>query len=261
MNEEKKYEQIQSYLSGTLTEPEHSSFEQELANSSTLQEEMDLHLLSNDAIDLVVEDDLRAELNNLAQQNKQKKNENQGGRVVSMRRRIYTLSIAASILLVIGFFTATFQASKYDNDSIASGYYSNDLLERVRGANSASLLQEGMDFLLADDYSEAIGYFDQVTDPALIAEAHYGAAHAHYNLENYQAAMTNFANVVDSKDPRFKEKAELFYVLSALAADQMEDDRFNTLFDKLLSDEGHYAHKDILEINKKLKSFWRNFDF
>lgn len=74
-------------------------------------------------------------------------------------------------------------ASQYDNDAIAGTYYDNDLLQRVRGNNSASLLQEGMDLYENGNYEQAIEYLGGVTDPALEAEAAYAATHAHYNLE------------------------------------------------------------------------------
>ena len=85
MNEEKKYEQIQNYLSGALTTTELKDFEKALAEDPQLQEEVDLHLLADDAIELVIEDDLRSELQTLAQENNKKKSVT-GGRVVSMRR-------------------------------------------------------------------------------------------------------------------------------------------------------------------------------
>ena len=259
MNEEKRYEQIQDYLNGTLDSSARNSFEQELAQDPELKAELDLHLLADDAIELLIEDDLRNELQDMAKEESLKKKNNKGGRVVSMRRRIYTLSIAATVALAIGFFAAMLVGNQYDNSSIAQELYIDDVLETRRGANSESLLQEGMNLYTNNEYEEAITYFDQVTDPSLIAEANYAAAHAHYNLENYSAAMQNFALVIDSKDPRYEEKAEFFYLTSALAADQVEEQGFLDVLDELINDEGHTYHKEALAINKKLKSFWRNF--
>lgn len=257
MNEDTKYQKIQDYLEGRLSSPELDAFENELKSDPDLQMEVDLQRLSGDAIELLVEENLRGELKDLHR-------EMQGQsapqtKVRSLRRRIVPLSIAASILLVIGFFAANYTAGQYDNDSLAADFYDNDLLQRVRGNNSASLLQEGMDFYESGNYTEALTYLDGVTDPNLKAEAEYAAAHAHYNLGQYQEAMDNFETVMNSNDPRFTEKAEYYYLLSSLAGNQTNTEKFNNTLDKILNDEAHLHHKDALKLNKKLKSFWRNF--
>jgi tetratricopeptide (TPR) repeat protein len=259
MNEKEKYEQIQHYLDASLSETERLAFEQELTKDPGLQAALDLHLLSNDAIEFVIEDSLRSELQTLHQKSTITRKTANSGRVVNLRRRIIPLSIAATVLLLVGFFTANFQGKQYDNQAIAGAFYENDLLLRVRGSNSASLLQEGMQLFSQEDYPAAIDYFEQVSDPTLQAEANYAAAHAHYNLEQYPVAMQNFAAVIDSQDPRFTEKAELYYLLSTLAADQTTEQRFGDLLTKMIENKEHLHHQEALAINKKLNSFWRNF--
>lgn len=259
MNEEKKYEQIQSYLEGSLSETEKRAFDQELKQDPDLQAELDLHILSNDAIELAIEDSLRADLKQLHQESQQVEQPKKKGRVVGLRRRLTALSIAASILLIIGFFAANYQINQYDNQSIAGSMYENDLLSRVRGNNNASLLQQGMELYTQENYSAAIEYFEQIDDASLKAEADYAKGHAYYNLGQFPAAMESFAAVVDSQDPRFVEKSELFYLLSALAADQTDNNRFNTLLTQMIENEEHLHHHEALKIQKKLNSFWRNF--
>lgn len=259
MNEEKKYEQIQSYLDGSLSTTDRQAFEQELTQDPDLQADLDLHLLSNDAIELVIEDSLRDDLKQLHQESQKVKQPAKKGKVVGLRRRMVSLSIAASILLVVGFFAANYQANQYDNQSIAGALYENDLLTRVRGSNSASLLQQGMDLYTQENYPAAIEFFDQVEDSNLKAEADYAAGHAHYNLGEFPAAAENFAAAIDSEDPRFVEKSELHYLLSALAADQTDANRFNEVLNQMLENEEHLHHQEALNIQKKLNSFWRNF--
>jgi len=257
MNEEKKYDQIQQYLQGTLKDQALEQFETQLAEDSELQLEVDLHQISGDAMELLVEDNLRGELQGLAQ--KAKARPSQKGKVVNFRRRIYQIGIAASFLLAIGFFGILYQGGQYSNEAIAGRYYDDALVGNLRGSNSASLLQEGMDQLANEDYPAALNYFDQVTDPALQAEASYAAGHAHYLLGNYPQAADNFQRVINSKDPRFVEKADLYFLLSGLANDQVESEAFGVVLDKILNNEEHLAHQQALQINKELKSFWRNF--
>ncbi len=259
MNEEKKYEQIQSYLDGSLSATDRQVFEQELTQDPDLKADLDLHLLSNDAIELVIEDSLREDLKQLHQESKKVKEPTKKGKVVGLRRRMISLSIAASILLVVGFFAANYQANQYDNQSIAGALYEDDLLTRVRGSNSASLLQQGMDLYTQGNYPASIEFFDQVEDPNLQAEADYATGHAHYNIGAFPAAAENFAAAIDSGDPRFVEKSELYYLLSALAADQTDANRFNEVLNQMLENEEHLHHQEALNIQKKLNSFWRNF--
>ena len=65
--------------------------------------------------------------------------------------------------------------------------------------------------------------------------------------------------VIDRSDPRFTEKAEFYYLLNALAADQANTETFNSILDKILNNEAHLHYNEVLQINKKLKSFGRNF--
>ncbi|MEM6380933.1 MAG: hypothetical protein AAF705_22365 [Bacteroidota bacterium] len=259
MNEEKKYEQIQSYLDGSLNETERQAFEQELNQDPDLQADLDLHLLSNDAIELVIEDSLRADLKELQLETKAVKQPAKKGRVVGLRRRMVSLSIAASILLVIGFFGANYQINQYGNQAIAGSFYENELLTTVRGNNNASLLQQGMELFEQGNYQAAVEYFDQVDDSNLQAEAAYAAGHSYYNLGQFPIAAENFATVMDSNDPRYVEKSELFYLISALAADQTDNARFNEVLNQMLENEEHLHHQEALNIQKKLNSFWRKF--
>ena len=64
---------------------------------------------------------------------------------------------------------------------------------------------------------------------------------------------------MESNDPRFSEKADFYYLLSAIAADQINNEKFNNTLDQILNNEAHLHYNDAQEINKKLKSFWRNF--
>ncbi|HKK74386.1 MAG TPA: hypothetical protein VJ953_04870 [Saprospiraceae bacterium] len=257
MNEENKYQQIQDYLEGRLDEAAETAFEAEMDRDAELKTEVDLHRLSGDAIELIIADELRDDLKALQEENKQRPVPEK--KVRPLRRRLTSLSIAASVLLLIGFFAVNYTANQYDNDAIADTYYQNDLLQRVRGAGSESLLQEGMTLYENGEYEAAIEYLDGVDNPSLVAEAKYAAAHAHFNLGQYAAAIDDFLVVADSDDPRFAEKAEFYYLLSALAADQTSTDTFNTILEKILNNEAHLHHNDVLKINQKLQSFWRKF--
>ncbi len=258
MNEDLLYDEIQNYLNNEMKETERAAFEQRLQTDSKLQEEVDLHRMADDTLELLVADNLRAELQQLGAEEAKKPSKKEG-RVVNFRRRLVSISAAASVLLLIGFFGANFQARQYNDGNLASSYYQNELLTSVRGAEDQSLLEEGMRLVTAENYQEAVTYFEQIQDQDLVAEAQYAAGHAYYNLEQYDNALSAFDNAISSNDPRFVKKAEWFSLLSGLAAGQEDTEAFRSRLDQLIADDSHDFHDSAVELNKKLNSFWRSF--
>ena len=259
MNEESTYQQIQDYLEGNLEAAARTAFEAAMQDNPELKKAVDLQRLSMEAIELVIADSLRADLQAWQAEAEQKDTTSGGGQIRTLRQRILPLSIAATVLLVIGFFASTYLAQPYDNDALASSYYQNDLLQRVRGSRSASLLQDGMNLYESGDYAGAIASMEEVSNPALLAEAAYAIGHSHYQLGDYEQAMQDFLQVTASQDPRFAEKAEFFYLLAALAADQTEQADFTRVLEQILNNESHLYHKRTVELNQKLHHFFRKF--
>jgi tetratricopeptide (TPR) repeat protein len=258
MNKENTYQQIQDYLEGNLEAVARAAFEAAMQDDPELKTAVDLQRLSLEAIELVIADSLREDLQAWQAADEQKDTASGGGRIRTLRRRILPLSIAATVLLVIGFFASTYLAQPYDNAALASSYYQNDLLQRVRGSRSASLLQDGMDLYESGDYEGAIASMEEVSNPALLAEAAYAIGHSHYQLADYEQAMQDFLRVIASQDPRFTEKAEFFYLLAALAADQTEQADFIQVLERIVNNESHLYHKRTVELKQKLHRFSKN---
>ncbi|MBL7816126.1 MAG: hypothetical protein JNL70_14000 [Saprospiraceae bacterium] len=102
------YEKIETYLKGQLTPEQHKAFEIEIANDHKLAELVDMHRFEWDAMEVIIEKDLR---NQMAQWKKEGtpsvKEEKKStlhvvGEGTTIRRLYYTLVAAASVAVVAG---------------------------------------------------------------------------------------------------------------------------------------------------------------
>ncbi len=94
MNQDIYFEKLERYLDGELPEEERKAFETQLQTDEKLKEELAFHQMARQAVEVNIENELRAELNTW-----KAKEQNNGMKVVRFRRR--ALSIAAAVLLLV----------------------------------------------------------------------------------------------------------------------------------------------------------------
>jgi len=261
-----RYDKIQAYIHGELEAADHQAFEQEINQDPELRQEVDLHRMADDSIEVLIEQDLRADLENMASESAGSASDDEaesgGARIVSIRRFTRRLAVAASVLVVIGFFGAFYQGSNYTDRALARDFYGETSGLRSTSTTPGDALSEGRTLLQNEQYSAAAEYFTNVENPQLATEANYYEGLAHYGNEAYLEAMTAFDAVITTDDVRFREKAEFNYLLAAMAANATEDnDRFEEILNAIANSPNHLAYREVQELQEKRESFWRNFQF
>lgn len=254
---EERYNDIQAYLRGEMTTPDRDAFEAEMARDPALRQEVDLHLMADDAIELVIADSLRRELADMRQE--QSGDTTGGAKIRSIATWGGRLAIAASILVVIGFFGTFYVGRQYTDPALAATFYQETSGLRA-GSATGDQLAEGRELLSNEQYEAAITYFNGVSDPNYQTEASFLKGLALFENEEYLEAMSTFDSVIQTADIRFREKAEFQYILSSLAAnDANGNDRFAEILESIRNDPDHLAHREVEAIYQKRQSFWRNF--
>ncbi len=246
MNRKSETELIEKYLTDGLTPAEREGFDQRLAEDEDFNKEYQRHRTAHNALDYLIAKNLKNQLREL--EDKQK--------VVSLTSRRRTrwtiLSVAASVLLLVGFFALLFPSNQLSSPELAAEYYDTPNFSS-RSANAAGpgkeALTKGTTAMQNGEYAQAISLFESVSeaDPYYLT-AQYFLGHALYLTGQYQLAEDKFATVSNSNDLRYTEAAQWYSLLCCLARNA--DCR--TLLTKLTDDPGHPYHAQALEISNRL---------
>ena len=263
---EDRYDKIQAYIHGELEAADLQAFEQEIASDPGLRQEVELHRIADDSIELLIEQNLRADLKDLAAETTESASDEEaasgGARIVEIRRFTQRLAVAASVLVVIGFFGAFYLGSNYTDRALARDFYVETSGLRSTSTTPGDALSDGRTLLQNEQFSAAAEFFASVDNPQLATEATYYEGLAHYGNEAYLEAMTAFDQVLTTDDVRFREKAEFNYLLATMAAGAAEDnDRFEEILNAIANNPDHLAYREVQELQEKRSSFWRNFRF
>ena len=263
---EEYFDKIEQYLADAMSEEERSSFEAEVAQNKELREAVEAHRLAQDAMEVMIEDNLRAELQKMQADTypiqKLRKSDEQGGRVVSLRRYWPRLAVAASVLLLIGFFTFQWTGNNYSDSAIAGNFYQpEDLLQEieVRGDREESVLATGIKQLEAAQYQEALTTLESIPDTSdFILDATYLKGFGLAQQGNIAQAQEQLQTVIDQKiNPNLADKAEWLYLLMYLNAEDTDNPEFKALLEKISNDPDHSYHASAVKLKKQLNSFWR----
>ncbi len=259
------FNRIEAYLSGEMNETEATAFDKEIANNEELAAAVDRHLLAHDAIEVMIEDNLRAEMKDWsAAENKNKTAKihqigQKKGSSGKVRRLFYSLAAAASVAIVVGFFGLQFSNINYSDDALSAGAYNFDLSATRSTNTDQNPLATGLTAYENADYAAAIQFFQNipVANPQY-NEAQFYLGHSLYQNKTYDQAINAFQKVINTNDLRYKEAAEWYQVVNYLAA-KKQGNEFTTLLNQLVTDEGHPYHNNAVELDTKLNSFWRKF--
>lgn len=263
MDAQQQFDTIEAYLAGELKGSALAEFEQEIKADAALATVVEEHRIGHDAIELLIESDLRKELDFL----RAEANSTSTTKVVQMptveapattvqgtakRRSLFPrLAAAASVILLIGFFALQLGTSS----NVLDEHYLEYPMPSVNRSGEATdlhLLATGLGAYKSGNYTEAINYYKSIpVEDKRYNEAQFYLGHSYHHNSNYTAASTAFAKVAASKDIRFMEKAE-WYQLLALLANKQQDTTFKTLLNKMIDDKGHSYHQQAQKLNADL---------
>lgn len=199
---------IEPYLLGELSETEVQAFEKELSVDEDLQKELDLFKMTEVVIDQAVRDNISSQIKSI-----RAKGEVESKKPLKIRRLIVGLSIAASLAVLVGFFTWTSQNA--DPLKFAQSQYNQfqPNFSSFRGGEEVDLVQKLLDEGQAEEAERLITSQDQ---PDM-----YLLGHAYFLQGKYDLALEAFNKVVTKTGSKV-EAAEFYAGLSLFASSQEE---------------------------------------
>lgn len=247
MDRNSELDLIEKYLNDELTTEEKQGVDRRLATDKALADEFTRRQTAHKALDYLVAKNLKAQLQELEEQEKIIP-------IARKRRSLWAgLSVAASVLLLAGFFYLLFPHGKMTNPELAASYYEMPDFNS-RGGEAAlpgqELLTSGLAALQNSEYAAAVAAFESIpeNDPYYLT-AQYYLAHALYLTGQYERAAEKFAGVAAANDLRYREEAEWYGLLSCLA----QNADCSAPLNDLVSNAGHAYHHQALKISKRSK--------
>jgi len=265
--EDQLLDKIEKYLNGSLSEQEEKAFDAAIEKDPKLAATVDNFGVANAAVELLIEDNLRAELDSLrAEESAEGATNvvsiNKNKPVAKMRSLRTYLAAAASVAILLGFFGMNWVGSNYSDTALSEGIYDGYDMPNVRsGSNTLHPFSEGITAYNSGDYTKAIPFFQGiVVDDPRYAEAQFYLGHALLNNKDFSAAATQFQKVRTLNDVRYTENAEWYQVVAQLSAEETNNE-FQTLLNKITNDENHTFNSQAVVLQNKLNSFWRKLVF
>ena len=262
--EEFMLDKIEAYLNGEMTTQEEKAFDLEIEQNQELAEAVDNFGVANDAIELLIEDNLRKELNQF------KSEETASNKVVSINKnksqaklrslRTY-LAAAASVAILLGFFGMNWADNNYSNSALSESFYEEGYnISSVRSGNQViNDLAEGLAAYEAQNFAQAISFFQGIqTNHPKYQEAQFYLANAFFENNDFSNASKQFQKVIDAGDVRYVENAEWYKILAQLAAGETVN---QLLLNKIAADNDHIFNNKAISLQSKMGSFWRKLLF
>lgn len=245
MNQQHNIELIEQYLNNELSEAERRDLEEKIAGDETLADELDRRQMAHSMLDFMITENLRTQLKDL---------EAQDTKVISLQsrnRRMYSLAIAASVIILIGaFFFIWPSGGQLSNQQLAMEFYETPAFS-MRGADPQSVtvqIANALQAINAQDYNAAIQNLEEVSnDNEYYTIARYYLGHAHFLNKDYQAAESDFAEVIAANDLRYHDDAQWYQLLSCKA--QNRD--CEQMLQSILSNPNHPFNAQALEMDAK----------
>ena len=242
---------IERFLNNEMQENERANFEAALSQEADLKEAYDERKLAHDTIEIIIENNLRKELQALA---KGETSTQEEAKVVPMKRRrnfLQLISVAAGVLLLIGFF-AIFNDNPSRNELLGK-YYGEPNFSGARGnaPQGFQIIQESIKLLEKGESENAINNLDQIKEGAeYFITAQYYKAHGYYLEGRYPDAYSAFQKVSQSGDLRYAESSDWYGLLACL---QDEQNTCQGDFAKIEADDGHSFYKKANELKKSIQ--------
>ncbi|MEM7101978.1 MAG: hypothetical protein AAF502_02530 [Bacteroidota bacterium] len=209
MSQKNHLEQIEAYLDGSMSPEERQDFESRLKTDNALAEAFAAAQSATDALDILVQIQLKKQLKTMEKQRSQKNK-------FSIRKNIIPLAAAIILgVLTIAWFGIR---STYSDSSLVAAAMETYPGTGIRGSAE---IDQGVQAYSEKNYASAMEYFEGITkgDPYYsTAQFYLGNIYLENGLSS--KAIRAFEIVRDNNDSRFAEPSEWFLALSYLSSGQ-----------------------------------------
>lgn len=254
-------ERVEQYAEGLLPDAERLAFEAELAANAELRQALDLYRLGQEVIEQGVEAQLRQQMQGWAKSDVDTSAETPPltAKRVTMRPMWVRLAAAASVALLLGWFSMQWASRDYSDEAIFAAQYEAPATSTFRaGTTIYNPLETGFKALENNDLQAAEDFFKSIPpDHERYAEAQYYLGHSAGQLGRYDVAIAAFQASIERREARFQEKAEWNLLLTYIAAGQTDRADFQNLLNRIADDPNHAYQKRAEALQGKLGSFLR----
>lgn len=239
--EQEYINRVEAYFKGTLGAEEKAQFEADVEKDPQLKELYQEYGLAIDAIDQQVEDDLRGQFRIW-----EAEKETKTGTMVFL----LFWKVAASVTLIMGI---SYGLYVYDwgvqtGRELALKNYTLPPSTGNEMGTGSELWSKGMERFEQQDYSAAIEYWSQITDPT--DEMQYYMAHAYFLMDNFDKAASLFEHL-SSTINTYRAGADWNLLLTYLANEDTL--KFRQQVDTITSRGSDKFSKMALELAKESK--------
>lgn len=222
---EEMHNRIEDYLSGAMNREEASSFESDLQTDTELKQAFDEYKLISEAIEVDVEDKLKARLKELDMQEMD----------ADQKTSFNKWWILATVL--VGLVIIALSIWKQTNDikpqQIAQQYGVEENIDIFRNITSTEVFSE----------EEQI-YIDKMKEASKQIEQ-----------ENYQEARAIYESLND-EIPIIRDNKEWAIALTHYLESGRKNAIFQEILDKILKTPAHNCYKQAVQVEAEVNSFW-----
>jgi len=237
-----------------MSKEEARLFETQITEDEDLANEVAIQRFERDVIQLASEDDLRDRIKSIQESAPITTVETPHLKVASKNRWILPLSMAASVLLLVGFF---FQRNQHSNEKLVDSYYTYNVDALRNSSNTNSVFSPGLAEYEKGNYTPAIQAFEPLSsDPTYAIKANFLIGHSYFQLKNYHKASDYFKAVFSDKEEAaiYYQDAQWYWLLSELAQGN-EGDEFQSVLNQLINEGSGYVGAKALKAD--LNGIWR----
>lgn len=235
-------EQILAYEADELSTKKQQTFNKALSEDANFKAFYDDWQASKAAQDVLVYDELRSKIYQIAHKKP----------VVKLTFRRY-FSVAASILVLIIAVGAFIVNKNYSNEAIAKFYYESPNFSINRDATPVSNLEKAKVQFGHQDYTTVIQLLKNTTSN----QALFLLAHAYYRSNSFNKASAIFENLATSDDSRVSFGAEWFHAISLLSENKTTEAK--NILASISKNDTHPYQEDAEEALQLLESDIRVF--
>lgn len=251
------FDRIEAFLFGQTTADEAQNLEQQAAQDAALAAEIRQQELEHRAMELMVQDDLRAQMAAWKAE-KAAEQTTTTAKVVKMdtsRSLFYRIAAAAAVTLVLGFFARSMFTGNSDEAFALRSLEESGVSARSGGTRGeGDALDPVYTAVEQKNYRAALDQLQQVsiTDSNRQTVALL-RGECHLRLKEYPAAASALQQMLQSNpSDDLREKAE-WLLLVTYVAEGKRSIEVNALFTKILGDDGHPYREDAQRLKDGVK--------
>ena len=236
-------DRMEKYLLGQMATEDRQDFEAELLRDAKLRKDFNRLKLIHDALEVDVEDQLRAQLGKLANR---KKNLNQAKKLSLP----VIWALAASIMILLAASIWWFTGSELvDPAQYSAEQYVEYTSTKLRTEENNHAYSPLLRLLNQGDTSTAIKWLERwMVDNREDWEAAFFLADLHYKSGTWEQAKALFLQINESSSILWSEKSAWNFL--AISAQESWDTQADAMLEEILKDPNHSYYN---EVNKLLK--------